>query len=68
MFNKPPRRNKLYAVMDQSEVVGIFPTKKLAKEIAGKDKKTVELIWTGGFYSTEATVVQNVSYVPNYDF
>lgn len=68
MFNKPPRRNKLYAVIDVSEIVGIFPTKKLAKEIASSDKKIVELMWTGGFYSTDKNEIRNVSYIPTYDF
>ena len=68
MFNKPPRKQKLYAVIDTSDIVGIFPTKKLAKEIASTDKKIVELSWTGGFYTTEKNNIQNVSHIPVFDF
>lgn len=68
MFNKPPRRRKLYAVLDVAEIVGVFPTKKLAKEFAGTDKKVVELFWTGGYYNTEAEQMQDITAVPIYDF
>jgi hypothetical protein len=53
MFNKPPRRAKLYIVTSGNDVVGIFPTKKLAKQIECSDKKVVEMNWNGGFFTQE---------------
>ena len=69
MARRPPRKARLFAVLDVSEIVGISPTKKLAKQMAGKDKKIIELHWTGGFYSTELNVnLQSVDKIPEMDF
>lgn len=53
MFNKPPRRAKLYIVLAGEDVVGIFPTKKLAGQITCDNKKVVEMHWNGGFFTQD---------------
>lgn len=54
MFNKPTKRKKLYAVIVDNELVGIFPTKKMTNELNYTSTKTiVELFWNGGFYGKE---------------
>lgn len=68
MFNRPPRRFKLYAVTDSNAIIAICPTKKLAKQIANEHQQVVEMFWTGGFYSTEKSNIQDITYVPMHDF
>lgn len=56
MFNKPSRRKKLYAILVNDELVGVFPTKKMAQSLQYNNeqdvKKVIPIYWTGGFYTT----------------
>lgn len=54
MFNKPTRRKKLYAVIVDGEFVGVFPTKKMSKELSySGNKEVIELFWNGGFFGKD---------------
>jgi hypothetical protein len=68
MFNKPTRRKKLYAIISGSEFIGVFPTKKMAKELNYEDKQIIELFWTGGFYTKDSSLVcEHISFNYEYD-
>jgi len=68
MFNKPTRRKKLYAIMSGNEFIGVFPTKKMAKELDFDSKEIIELFWTGGFYTKDADrVCKDISFQQDYD-
>ena len=74
MFNKPSRRKKLYAVVVDGQLIGVFPTKKMSRELTFSGvKEVIELFWTGGFYGKEEDTnsFRNLSYdnyESNFDF
>lgn len=54
MFNKPTRRKKLYAVIVNGELLGVYPTKKMTKELnEDGNKEIIELFWNGGFFGKD---------------